>query len=82
MTTNSEHPRAKLYLLLLAIQIVGAITFVWQQLPEFRQIAVNPGRQLPRDTIADLVTVGVLCVMQISFWYRVPMLPSRFEIRT
>jgi hypothetical protein len=30
--------------------LVGAIAFVWQQLPEFRQVAVNPGEQLPNDT--------------------------------
>jgi hypothetical protein len=29
--------------LLLAIQIAGAIAFVWQQLPEFRQVLTNPG---------------------------------------
>jgi hypothetical protein len=67
MKTSSEHPKPKLYLLLLAIQIFGAIVFIWQQLPEFRQVAVNPGAQLPRDTFSDLVAVGVLCVMQISF---------------
>jgi hypothetical protein len=43
MKTSSEHPKPKLYLLLLAIQIFGAIVFIWQQLPEFRQVAVNPG---------------------------------------
>ena len=36
------------YLLLLAVQILGAITFIGQALPEFRQIAINPAEQLPR----------------------------------
>ena len=43
MKTDNEQPKTALYLLLLAIQIVGAIAFVWLQLPEFRQVAVNPG---------------------------------------
>jgi hypothetical protein len=54
MKTSSEHPKPKLYLLLLAIQISGAIVFIWQQLPEFRQVGVNPGAQLPHDTFSDL----------------------------
>jgi hypothetical protein len=79
MKTSSEHPKPKLYLLLLAIQISGAIVFIWQQLPEFRQVAVNPGAQLPHDTFSDLVAVGVLCVMQIAFWVRVRYVPIPFR---
>jgi hypothetical protein len=79
MKTSSEHPKPKLYLLLLAIQIFGAIVFIWQQLPEFRQVAVNPGAQLPHDTFSDLVAVGVLCVMQISFWVRVRYIAIPFR---
>lgn len=54
MKTSSQHPKPVLYLLLLAIQVFGAIVFVCQQLPEFRQVAVNPGVQLPRDAFSDL----------------------------
>ncbi len=68
MKTNDQHP--KTYLLLLAIQILGALIFIWQQLPEFRQVVINPGEQLPYDVFSDLSAVGVLFVMQISFWYR------------
>jgi hypothetical protein len=28
------------------VQISGAITFIWQALPEFRLVAENPGEQL------------------------------------
>jgi hypothetical protein len=73
--TNHQRPKPETYLLLLAIQILGAITFVWQQLPEFRQVAVNPGKQLPYDLVSDLVTVGVLAAMQISFWCRLLFIP-------
>jgi hypothetical protein len=37
------------YLVLLVIQLFGAVFFVWQELPEFSQIVTNPGAQLPKD---------------------------------
>jgi hypothetical protein len=40
---------AMTYLFLLAIQQCGAIFFVWQELPEFKQVVTNPGVQLPKD---------------------------------
>ena len=79
MKTNNQHPKAAIYLFVLAIQILGAITFVWQQLPEFRQVAVNPGEQLPYDSYSDLVTVGILAIMQIAFWYRQLYVPIPFQ---
>jgi hypothetical protein len=79
MKTNDEHPKAVAYLFVLAIQILGAILFVWQQLPEFGQIVVNPGEQLPYDVVSDVMTVGVLAVMQISFWYRLLFIPIPFR---
>ncbi len=77
MKTNDQHP--KTYLLLLAIQILGALIFIWQQLPEFRQVVINPGEQLPYDVFSDLSAVGVLFVMQISFWYRLLYIPIPFR---
>jgi hypothetical protein len=77
MKTNDQHP--KTYLLLLAIQILGALIFIWQQLPEFRQVVINPGEQLPYDVFSDLSAVGVLFVMQISFWYRLLNIPIPFR---
>ena len=79
MKTNDERPKAVAYLFVLLIQISGAMLFVWQQLPEFRQIAVNPGEQLPHDTFSDVVTVGILFVMQISFWCRLLYIPIPFR---
>jgi hypothetical protein len=79
MKTNNEHPKAAIYLFVLAVQIFGSFILVWQQLPEFRQVAANPGEQLPRDTFSDLVSVGVLTVMQISFWYRQLYVPIPFR---
>jgi hypothetical protein len=79
MKTNNARPKAKLYLLLLAVQISGALVFVWQQLPEFKQVAVNPGEQLPNDSFPDMTAVGLLCAMQIAFWYRQLYIPIPFR---
>ena len=79
MHQGSERPKVKLYLLLFAIQITGAIAFVWQQLPEFEQVVINPGRQLPHDAFSDLMTVGVFCLMQLAFWCRLFYVPIPFR---
>ena len=68
-----------IYLLLLATQIAGAIIFVWQELPEFEQLLRNPGEQLPKDIHSDFIIIGVFCVMQVSFWYRLLYLPIPFR---
>jgi len=72
-------PKLKLYLLLVAIQITGAIAFVWQQLPEIERVVINPDKQLPRDAFSDLVTVGVFCLMQLAFWCRLLYVPIPFR---
>jgi hypothetical protein len=79
MRPNEERTQTAFYLLLLAIQVVGAIAFVWQQLPEFRQVLTNPGEQLPKDVSSDLMTAGILFVMQVSFWYRLLRIPIPFR---
>jgi len=79
MNANDEPRKSALYLLLLAIQILGTITFIWQALPEFRQVAINPGEQLPRDGWSDLISFSLLCVMQIAFWCRVRWVPIPFR---
>lgn len=79
MAPNNEPPKTRLYLLLLAIQVAGVIAFVWQQLPEFEQIVINPGKQLPYDTFSDLRTLGVFCLMQIAFWWRLRHVPIPFR---
>jgi hypothetical protein len=59
-----------LYLLLLAIQVVGSFVLVWTSLPGFGELARNPGQQpshTPYDSNAVLI---VLAVMQGAYWYR------------
>jgi hypothetical protein len=69
MKPDKENPKTVIYLLLLALQISGAIFFVWQELPEFRQVLINPGEQLPKDAPSDVMRFGVFFVMQIAFWF-------------
>jgi hypothetical protein len=79
MQSNNQHLKPALYWLLLAIQIVGAISLVWQELPKFGQVLDNPGEQLPKNTKADLMVAGVFFVMQIAFWIRVRSVPIPFR---
>src|SRR4051812_23013645 len=75
MKHDQVRAQTALYLLLLAIQLCGAITFVWRELPEFRQVLTNPGEQLAREASSDLMTAGILFVMQVSFWVRLLRIP-------
>src|SRR5450631_4044694 len=79
MKIDNERARTTIYLLLLAIQICGAITFVWQELPEFRQVLVQPGQQLPKDPVSDFATFGIFSAMQIAFWCRLLYVPIPFR---
>jgi hypothetical protein len=79
MKIDNERARTTIYLLLLAIQICGAITFVWQELPEFRQVLVHPGQQLPKDPVSDFATFGIFSAMQIAFWCRLLYVPIPFR---
>jgi hypothetical protein len=78
MKPGYGNPKA-VYLLLLALQALGAIFFVWKELPEFRQLAINPGEQLQYDPSSDLTTIGIVAVMQVAYWYRLLRLPIPFE---
>ena len=79
MNPDRQSPKTAIYWLLFAIQIVGAISFVWQQLPEFGLVLDNPGQQLPKNNRADLMVAGIFIVMQIAFWIRVLRVPVPFR---
>ena len=79
MKFDGERARTGIYLLLLAIQICGAIAVVWQQLPEFREVLIRPGQQLAKDPVSDLLMIGVFSAMQISFWCRLLYVPIPFQ---
>jgi hypothetical protein len=74
MTTNERSKRA-VYFFLFGLQVFGAIVFILQELPEFRQVVLAPGKQLPKDIRSNLVMVAVFCGMQIAFWFRLLHVP-------
>jgi len=76
MSTNLENERGvAAYTFLLAVQIMGALVFIWKELPAFNQLLHNPGQQLPYLPYDDLTTVGILLVMQVAYWYRLRRIP-------
>jgi hypothetical protein len=85
MNTNRESASPTLssgvaaYLFLLAVQIAGALIFVWKALPAFNQLLRNPGQQLPFLPYDDLTTAGILLVMQIAYWVRLRRVPIPFQ---
>jgi hypothetical protein len=81
MNTNRESGSRGVaaYLFLLAVQIAGALIFVWKELPAFNQLLQNPGQQLPFLPYDDLTTAGILLVMQIAYWVRLQRVPIPFH---
>jgi hypothetical protein len=81
MKANSENarPGVAAYTSLLAVQIAGALVFIWRELPAFNQLLRNPGQQLPYIPYDDLTTAGILLVMQIAYWYRLRRVPIPFQ---
>jgi hypothetical protein len=67
---DKAHPRAALYVVVVAIQMIAAVVFVWGEMPSFRELALNPGKQFEDIPLDDLTTIGILLVMQSAFWYR------------
>ena len=76
--SDSNHTSVA-YLLLLATQIAGMIVFVWQELPAFEQLLLNPGEQLQKEIYSGVVSFGIFCMMQISYWCRVLYVPIPFR---
>jgi hypothetical protein len=75
---KSKQQRA-IYLLLLSLQIIGALSLVWKELPDFRQLALNPGEQLPYVPYGNLATLAALFVMQVAYWYRLQRVALPFH---
>jgi hypothetical protein len=71
--------RRGIYLILLSVQVIGAGFIIRNVLPDFRQLAVNPGHQLPYVHYDNFATLGVLVVMQVAYWYRLRCLPIPFQ---
>lgn len=71
-------PRA-IFLFLLAIQTAGAIFFISRKLPDFKQLALYPGEQLPYMRSDDVAAIGALLAMQATYWYRLTRVPIPFQ---
>lgn len=71
-------PRA-VYLLLLAIQMAGAFFVVWRELPDFRQLVLNPGFQLPNMRSDGFARSAAVAAMQVAYWYRLRRVPIPFQ---
>jgi hypothetical protein len=65
-----EPPRIVFYLLLSAIQMFGSDFVVWKALPAFRELALNPGEQLPNTPYDGYSVIPVLLLMQAAYWRR------------
>jgi len=66
MTTAGDASR---YLVLLAIQTIGAAILFWFTVPLFRQVLLDPGSHVPRT--ANLVwSLSAITLMQAGFWIR------------
>jgi hypothetical protein len=71
--------RVAAYLCLLAVQVLGALAFIWKELPAFNQLLRSPGEQLPFIAFDDLTTAGILVSMQIAYWYRLKCVAIPFR---
>jgi hypothetical protein len=81
MNENSDggSPGLAAHTSLLAVQIIGALLFIWKELPAFNQLLRNPGQQLPYIPYDDLTTIGILLAMQVAYWYRLRRIPIPFQ---
>src|SRR6202167_3597696 len=76
---ESENRGVAAYASLLAVQVIGALVFIWKELPAFNQLLQNPGEQLRYIPYDDLTTIGILLVMQVAYWYRLRRVPIPFQ---
>jgi hypothetical protein len=67
------------YLLLLAVQAAGALLVVSRESPDFRQLVLNPGEQIPYMRGDDIAMIGTLIAMQAAYWYRLQFIPIPFR---
>jgi hypothetical protein len=67
------------YLPLLGVQATGALVVVSRELPDFRQLVLYPGEQLPYLRGDDFAMIGTLIAMQAAYWYRLRFIPIPFH---
>lgn len=67
--------KRKAYLGLLGVQIAGAALLTWIELPEFRQLLLHLGEQLPTPIKNDILSLAAMAVMQGAYWVRLLCVP-------
>jgi len=70
------------YLFLLAIQLLGSDFIVWKDLPAFKELVLNPGKQLENSPYDGNATLAVLLAMQGAYWYRLLCVAIPFRGRS
>jgi hypothetical protein len=68
-----------IYLMLLAVQIIGAMFLIVTVLPDFRQVALYPGQQLPYMRGDDFGLIVALVIMQGAYWVRLQRVPIPYQ---
>ena len=63
------------YLLLLSVQLTGALCIVLSGLPEFGHLVAHPGEQLPYTPYHNPATIVTVIAMQAAYWYRLQCVP-------
>jgi hypothetical protein len=71
---HRDTPKAA-HLLLLSVQIAGVFLIIWKELPDLRQLALSPSRQLQYIRYDDFATIGAVVAMQAAYWYRLRCIP-------
>jgi hypothetical protein len=76
-TTNRN--KTVVYLSLLAVQVLGATFVELNGLAGFRELVLNPGKQLASTPYDSYGVIAVLCAMQFAYWYRLFRVPIPFH---
>ena len=63
------------YLVLLLVQLSGALFIILEGLPEFRHLMNYPGEQLPFERSDNLAAPTMILAMQVAYWYRLRRVP-------
>ena len=63
------------FVLLLSVQLTGALFVILESLPEFGRLVVHPGEQLTYTRYDNPGTPVMILAMQVAYWYRFLRVP-------
>ena len=64
-----------IFVLLLSVQLTGALFVILESLPEFGRLVAHPGEQLPYTRYDNPGTPVMILAMQVAYWYRFLRVP-------